>query len=663
MERYLESRPARLERWVVAAALIGTTVLFWRGAIEPFSIPKLTVALVAGVVVLAVGTWRLLESGAIRVPGGAAQRALAAFIVAALVSWALAPSWWRALAGQRARGSGLALYLAAALLFVAVLRSFERRHVERLVWVVLGGTVVVALYAVIQHRGGDWYTWDDSYGANAPFSTLGNVNFVSGFLACAFPLLLWPVFRFRRPAGIVAVVVGALVLLYVLGITRSSQGLVAAPIAAGAVLWAWALDRWPGRRRPLLAGAGVLAVAGVAVIGLGLSGSGPGERLGDNGFEFRKYFWDASLEMIAEHPIVGVGFDSWAGYYREARSAEAAMAQGLSTVADEPHSVPLAMFANGGLLLGLAYLAFVGLTGATLVRGWWRSDGRTRELLTVLGGAWLAYQVQSLVSIDIPPLVVLHFVLAGAIVTVSAAASWRERTVPFLVVTRGSRRPVLKPRAAGRPAVVAAVLLAVLGGWQVTRPLRADVAMNDALLASARNEPRSLGKILDAARIAKWDAEYWNLVGQDAARHQSAVVALDGFEKAIKRDPRAFEPVLSRARVAKTSGDLGLAYVQYQRALELEPQSWELKVEFAPVLLDLGKAEEAVPLLESVVADRPTTDSAWVFLGDARRILGDFDGAREAYDRAIEIAPTSVSDGRLQLLQQAEDRAEAGDGT
>ena len=45
-----------------------------------------------------------------------------------------------------------------------------------------------------------------------------------------------------------------------------------------------------------------------------------------------------------------------------------------------------------------------------------RTRGEQSLLLAALGGAWIAYHVQSGVSINVPPLLVLHWVVAGMVV-------------------------------------------------------------------------------------------------------------------------------------------------------------------------------------------------------------------------------------------------------
>jgi tetratricopeptide (TPR) repeat protein len=61
--------------------------------------------------------------------------------------------------------------------------------------------------------------------------------------------------------------------------------------------------------------------------------------------------------------------------------------------------------------------------------------------------------------------------------------------------------------------------------------------------------------------------------------------------------------------------------------------------DLAGVLLDQGRAAEAVQSLETAVALSPRDAGAWMALGGARRRTGDLEGAEQAYRRATEINP------------------------
>jgi tetratricopeptide (TPR) repeat protein len=60
------------------------------------------------------------------------------------------------------------------------------------------------------------------------------------------------------------------------------------------------------------------------------------------------------------------------------------------------------------------------------------------------------------------------------------------------------------------------------------------------------------------------------------------------------------------------------------------------------LLADGGRASEAIPLYERVLAQRPNLTAAWVRLGDARLECGDRLRAVDAYREALQIDPGHV---------------------
>jgi len=87
----------------------------------------------------------------------------------------------------------------------------------------------------------------------------------------------------------------------------------------------------------------------------------------------------------------------------------------------------------------------------------------------------------------------------------------------------------------------------------------------------------------------------------------------------------------------------------YQRAAELAPEGKglqippeELFLQYGSVFVTQGKAEQAVPWLEKSLATRPTP-AAVFFLGNAYSQLGQTDKAEQAWQKAVEIDPASVS--------------------
>ena len=191
-------------------------------------------------------------------------------------------------------------------------------------------------------------------------------------------------------------------MLCLLGAALSSS--VQGPIAAAAGLFvvalAWVLDQHGARLKVdltvLLAG---VTVAGGSLLVGALAAAGPAASIfGDSGSRARVFYWEAALAMFSDHPLWGVGLDQHGNFWRSERSASSVDFLGGPSYSDADHSVPLQMLAQGGLVLGLLYAAFLVLTATAVVRGLIRLRGADRMLLTAVGAGWTAYQVQSFVT-------------------------------------------------------------------------------------------------------------------------------------------------------------------------------------------------------------------------------------------------------------------------
>ncbi|MGE4506518.1 MAG: tetratricopeptide repeat protein [Desulfovibrionaceae bacterium] len=89
-------------------------------------------------------------------------------------------------------------------------------------------------------------------------------------------------------------------------------------------------------------------------------------------------------------------------------------------------------------------------------------------------------------------------------------------------------------------------------------------------------------------------------------------------------------------------GELERAVGLYRGSLELDPGQGECALLLGMALLTLGRAEEAVPVLERAVGLMPEDADPLNALGAARFQAGDLDGSRAAHLLALKHAPESV---------------------
>src|SRR2546426_7039304 len=82
-------------------------------------------------------------------------------------------------------------------------------------------------------------------------------------------------------------------------------------------------------------------------------------------------------------------------------------------------------------------------------------------------------------------------------------------------------------------------------------------------------------------------------------------------------------------------GDPDRAVEAFKQALEKDSTHVKSHLNLSRVLVEQGKAQEALPYVEGVVTIDSTSNEAYRLLGRVKRELGDSSGAIEAYKKAI----------------------------
>ncbi|MPZ88536.1 MAG: hypothetical protein GEU81_10770 [Nitriliruptorales bacterium] len=643
----------RWQRALLSALVVGASVGFWRGTYDVFNTFKATLIVlgVLGIGLLAV--YRVAQTRQIMVPRSPAVTAAALFAGALVIITITSPTPWLSVVGRPGRHTGLAMYLTYVGLFVLTIRLYRFRSPALIARTLLASAVPVTVYGLVQVAGLDPFEWSLVEGGPPVFSTFGNANFFAAFLGIVVPLGLWGVLtgtwsaRWRVASG------GAALAAFVAAsLSHSLQGPAVALIGSTFVLCVWLTGVGPAQRRAARAALAGGAVAGTSALLAVVAGAGPLGRLREGllaSLGTRVPKWDAALAIFADHRLLGVGLERYADFFHAYRPAAVASATGLGRTADAPHSVPLDMLANGGLLLALPYLTFLGLTLLALVAGLRTLSGENRLLLGGLGGAWAGYQAQSLVSIDVPPIAVLHYVLAGAIVVLGTRPRLRVIALPRATVSGTSPGllpgvsavPVADART-GRPVMIAGLLIVGLAAAAVlTTPLRADVAAATAVSLGPEDPAGALLAYRWAGAVGFWESRYPAMEGAYLAGPpvSNPDEALQAFQRAARREPRNLAYALSVAMLSADAGDTDRADRWWERALEIDPLTPEVLSDAATYWLGRGDVERAADLIMRAVEVRADDAALWVVLGEVRAAKHDLGAAREAFERAVELNP------------------------
>lgn len=637
----------RAQRWLLVAMLVGSPVLILPSTVEPFMLPKMTFLVFLGVAVAALGAARGVWTRRLSLPVSPVTFAVAVFALALVVTTTTSASPSVSLIGFYSRYTGLVPYLTFLLVFVVALSVLDMPFLQLLRRAALVGLGLVVSYGLLQAGGLDPIDYRDLR-LGETFSFLGNTNFSAAWAGAVSALALTTVFDSAEHKAwrAYATVLTPLTLLYAI-LTGTSQGPVVAAVALG---WAGLLlttahdspvRAAAARRRGVaVAATGVAAVAVLAAVLAAL----PFLRAQlDQALVERPAFWVAAVRIFIDHPLLGTGLDTYAHHFLAYRPASHALANATATT-DAPHSVPLGMFSNGGLLLGLSYLVVVALVAFAVVRGALRLQGPARIALAGFGGVWLGYQVQSLISFDVPPLALLHWLSAAVVVTLAAPPRWREITLPG---QPAAQRRTRKGKARGAAVVPTSTrvlhgmiaLAGVVALWLAAYPLRADlVAASAAPLTASGRFDEAVERFARAAALNPAEPTYPFLAGRahDAAgRHAEA---LEAAAEAARRDPGTVEYALFAAEQAQLAGRQDEARRWFLESVERDPRDPPVLNAAAAYLRRVGDVSAAERLLERSVGLRTDPD-ALVQLAQVRVALDDVEGAREVLEQALALEP------------------------
>lgn len=345
------------------------------------------------------------------------------FLTFMLISAFQTESTYTAVFGQTQRRSGLLFYIFMAVFMLGSAIFFSFKSIDRIFKSAIALSLVLSFYGLLQKLGSDFVQWNNPY--NSIILTLGNPNFAAALLSILSILVMIYAITIRSYLKYFLYFLGIFMLLLI-SYSNSRQGLVSFGIAFGVAL-VIIVTKYSFKLG--IASGGVFVILFVYVI-LGMLQFGPLEKyVYKSSVSIRGYYWRAGIEMFKSHPLNGVGLDSYGDYFKEFREKEYALKFGYEITSDNAHNVVIHIFSTAGVFAGITYLLMlfaVLICGLKCIN---RSHGRELILITGLFAAWIAYQAQSLISIDNVGLTIWGWVLGGAIV--GAFCNSEIETLPF----------------------------------------------------------------------------------------------------------------------------------------------------------------------------------------------------------------------------------------
>ena len=314
--------------------------------------------------------------------------------------------------GASGRNTGLITYLSLTILLVSASLLSKREFAEKFIWMAVLIGSISGLYGLLQSLNLDPLNWENPYSPVIGF--LGNPDFQSALLGMV-SVILFALLINRKLQRFKQVLLALLVvmMLYVIHGTHSQQGLLIFLIGAAVVCF---LNLRSIKKAFLNVTYISISILGLILIVLGSLNKGPlANLLHKVSVTYRGDYWRAAWQMTLHHPIFGVGLDNYGSWYRRSRTLEATIRRGPNIVSNTAHNVLLDLSSNGGFILLAGYLIILGLVVRSIIKFLRRSTDFDGVFAALVGG-WVAFQAQSIISINQIGLAIWGWVLSGLII-------------------------------------------------------------------------------------------------------------------------------------------------------------------------------------------------------------------------------------------------------
>ena len=421
------------------------------------------------------------------------------------------------------------ILLICVILAAAVLR--REKSFEYLIWGLFSAGFVNVLYCGWTIAFGDFVPWNNPYGNI--LGTFGNPNFIGAFLGLfAASLVAYTLKHGTPPVIRISVLVIFLITVYEIINSNAIQGRVV--LAAGLGIVGFYLVR--SKFENLIAQVtyvAVVAIAGIYAL-LGALQIGPLTKyIYKTSVSLRGEYWQAGWNMGSDHPLTGVGFDTYGDWYRKLRDTQALVLPGPNTVTNAAHNVPFDVFAFGGWPLFISYLGILSLSVIAIIKVT-RRNRRYDAVFVTLTTAWACYQLQSIISINQIGLAIWGWLFGGALIAYEVATRPKKDSENPETV-KGKSAPGRNAKGKQGETIFSSTLLAgigaVIGLLIAVPPYSADAKWRSALISQNAQKveealvpgylnPQNSSKYLNAVQLLESSKLY------DSA-YKYALVAVD----------------------------------------------------------------------------------------------------------------------------------------
>jgi tetratricopeptide (TPR) repeat protein len=579
---------------LLSAALI--TLYINPGLEDPFNSPKQWLLIIFGSWI--AGLLTTLKSSDSEKSLNYLKIILLSLILSLVLATAFTDVKYTAIFGEVQRRIGLITYLFFAIYLFASSKFIRYSSISKLFYANAFLATAFVIYGYMQTTGNDFVQWDNPY--NSIILTLGNPNFASALMAIFATLCLTAAVNDQTKTSFKLInILLALCLLHEIYLSNSRQGIVAFLLAFSVLFTVACFNR--NKKLGALAlsvsmFAGLMAVLGMLQIGF-LT-----EFLYKGSVSIRGFYWRAGFEMFQSKPFTGIGVERYGSYFKEFREVEYPLRYGFDITSTNAHSVPIQMFATGGIFVGLSYLSLISYIlyrGLVALR---KYSGNQRLTVAGIFSAWLAFQAQSIISIDNIGLTIWGWILGGIVIGLSNFDSGLEQqSVSIFTKVKNYNFSLAQPLISGLISLIAVLLISVLyRGEAITMEVKKRFNVN------------------------------------------SSTQSADFFQQINKAfETQLIEPYykLRLVDILATTQNFDLAIDQIQALNEADPRNLDVLKVYANLLEFNRSFDQAVELRKQIAIYDPWDATNYLNLGRNYKAKGDWTNMEAMRSKIISFAP------------------------
>lgn len=447
-----------IERILIWTGLLATLVVTPWFSYDPINVPKLAIIVIGAFSSIGILSTNIGKSH-FKAFGTEALFVGLFIINLTIVLMFSGNNFYQEFFGTFGRATGYVAYVALSLIFLSSILVSREQFLKKLAKIVLLAGILSLMYGILQSFKIDPIDWVNPYSPVVGF--LGNPNFQSSFVGfsgiVAFSYLLENKLKTGKRFGLFLYLVAS---GYVISTTNSQQGFLVLAGGIGIICLIRVKNSKISSASIPLSG---LALVAIGFATLGTLNRGPlSTLLYKLSVTYRGDYWRAGWKMTLEHPFLGVGLDSYGDWYRRSRTVEATLRRGPDIVSNAAHNVLLDLSSNGGFPLLVIYLMLMGLVLRAITRLIKRSAAYDPTLAGLIA-MWIAYQAQSIISLNQLGLAVWGWLISGAIIGFEV----NTRSTEQVQTAKPNKQKVKSAASIATTKILPKSLLGILAGFLI----------------------------------------------------------------------------------------------------------------------------------------------------------------------------------------------------